>query len=342
MEKRENGFGQVKSYFMTPEQIAEMDRKAREKNEGPRTWKWERTMTKEQYLQAVAEGRSRGDIILKHFNNDPREFRKQLKDWEMTEEEAMELAKVAKPIDLTKEQYLQRRLNGEKRTQIINSLGIAKPRAYELLKEWGIRELDAEECELELLAPAREAKEVDKRVSEQIEQKVEARSDQQWHAEVVNELERTDAGEEILKRIEQRSEAQEQEIANLQAEIAQLKGNRNDLLKTIGQAASTDTGMITFHIPILPVQVAIIERTRIYDALESLGHGIEGAEIDRQRVALELFELLQRIVNFVTADLTELHPGQDATAFIHRFFGFYNDQHIQSASEALSDLREVG
>lgn len=395
MAKRENGYSPVKSWFETPEQRAEREQRLREKS-APLIKKWERTMTKEQYLQAVAEGRKREDIILKQFNNDPQELSKQLKDWGITEKEAVEMARVAKRVNVTKKQYLQRRLDGEGRTQILNTLGIGKMRAYELLKEWGIRELDAEERELELLASDKQSNKINARTSEIVEQKVEARSDQQWPAEVVDELEHADSGKEILKRMEQRAAAQEQELANLQAavelwkndaerkgehiadleaeiecfgqlstlqslEIARLESNKVDanhyreaaettleyaktleseraaLLQTIERAASVDTKMITLQIPIMPVQIAVLERTRIYDALEALGQGIEGAEIDRQLVAAELFELLQRVVNFVTADLTELLPGQDATTFIHEFFKFYNDQHVQS----LPDIKQA-
>lgn len=384
MAKRENGYGPVKSWFETPAQRAERERRLQERS-APPIKKWQRTMTKEQFMQAVAEGRTQADIILKHFNNDPNELRKQLKEWSMTEKEAAELAKVAKPIDITKEQYLQRRLNGETRTQIINSLGIAKPRAYELLKEWGIRELDAEERELDRLASPTPADTVNERAAEVTEQKTEARKDHQLS---------TEPGEDILKRMEQRAAAQEQELANLQAavelwkndaerkgehiadleaeitrfnqqsteqaaeiarlsealcgaaaiadqagaEIRSLKEERQMLLQTIEHAAGTDASMITLQIPIMPVQVAVLERTRIYSTLEALSQSVEGAEIDRKRVAIELFELLQRVVNFVTADLVELLPGQDSTVYIHEFFDYYNRQHIQS----LTEMQQVG
>lgn len=400
MAKRENGYGPVKTWIMNPKQIEEYEKRLH--GQGPQIKKWQRNMSKEQFLQALAEGRSKKDIVLKHFNNDPQELKKQLKEWGMTEKEAAELAKVAKPIDITKEQYLQRRLNGETRSRILNSLGVAKPRAYELLAKWGIREVDAEERELELLAPAKPMKTVNESLATSVEQAAEARENQQWPAEVVAELEQTEAGEDILKRMEQRAAAQEQELANLQAayelwkndaerkgehiksleaelerynqqtaeyhserqsllksldrasddmlkassitgelnnRISELEAERQLLLETIEQAAIMDTNMITLQVPIMPVLVAIQERTRIYDALETLSHGIEGAEIDRKLVMSELFELLQRVVNFVTADLIELHPGQDATAFIHGFFKFYNEQHIEALS---SDVLKVG
>ncbi|MGI2294150.1 hypothetical protein [Paenibacillus sp. GXUN7292] len=373
---RENGFSPVKSYFMTPEQIADMDRKVREKNEGPKPWKWERTMTKEQYLQAMREGHSRQDIVLMHFNNDPNELRAQLKDWGITEAEAVKMAQGKKvELTITKQEYLQRRLNGEKRSHIIRSLGVATPRAYELLKEWGIRELDAEERELELLAPSREAKEIDKRVSEELEQKSEAREmiayneQQQELAELQaaaalwkNDAEQKDKyikdlEEELTKnrtelererlRLQSVMEQDATEISRLNdalsraadvsdqtsARIKELEAERNLLLQTIEQAASDDGDFITLRLPILSVVIANVERSRIYEAIEALSTGVEAADIDRGRVMTELFDLLQRVVNFVTADLAELHPSKNVSGFVREFFSYYNDRHLGLLTE---------
>lgn len=379
---RENGFSPVKSYFMTPEQIADMDRKVREKNEGPKPWKWERTMTKEQYLQAMREGRSRQDIVLMHFNNDPNELGAQLKDWGITEAEAVKMAQGKKvELTITKQEYLQRRLNGEKRSHIIRSLGVATPRAYELLKAWGIRELDAEERELELLAPSREAKEIDKRVSEELEQqKSEARGliayneQQQELAELQaaaalwkNDAEQKDKyikdlEEELTKsrtelererlRLQSVLEQDANEINRLNealsraaevsdqasARIKELETERNLLLQTIELAAGEDEGFIALRIPILSVAIANVERARIYAAVEALSTDVEAAEIDRELVMSELFDLLQRVVNFVTADLAELHPSKDVSGFVREFFSYYNDQHLGLKTE----IRKAG
>jgi hypothetical protein len=369
--------------------------------------KWVESKTRllrKEYLRLRYDGMERHEIRRAYFNDNVKLFRDQLIDWELLSldaewEELCKMGKVAKPIALKKEEYLQRRLKGETRSQIARSLGISNQRFYELLKDWNIRELDAEERELELLVPVKQAKVISERVAESIEQKAEAQADpkqedSKWPNEVVNELERTETGEDILKRMELRAADQEQELANLQAavelwkndaerkgdhiadleaeiarfnqqttdqaaeiarlrealsgtavianqagaKITELETERQLLLQTIEHAVGTDANWITLQIPIMPPQVAIQERTRIYETLESLSNSIEGAEIDRQRVAIELFELIQRIVNFVTADLTELHPGKDATAFIHEFFSYYNVQHI----EGLEKISKVG
>jgi Chromosome segregation ATPases len=390
MAKRENGFGPVKSWFETPAQRMEREQRLQERS-APLIKKWERTMTKDEYLQAVREGRSRADIVLKHFNNDQREFKKQLKEWKITEAEAVEVVQGTQTgITVTKEEYLHRRLNGEKRSAVLHSLGLAGPKGYELLKEWGIREMDAEERELAILSPSRTASEVDKRISEQIEQNAEARGL---------------IGDDILKRMEQRAAAQEQELAELQAatalwkneaerkdeyikdlegeltkaraetelgherfmsvseemadEIARLKDalsgaavisdhagariqelevERGLLLQTIEQAASEESGIIALRIPILSVAIANVERARIYAAVEALSNDVEAAEIDRERVMTELFDLLQRAVNFITADLAELHPGKDVSGFVLEFFNHYNEQHLA----ILSGIRKAG
>jgi hypothetical protein len=369
MSKRENGFGPVKSWFETPAQRTERERRLQEKS-APLIKKWERTMTEDEYLQAVREGRSRADIVLKHFNNDLSELKKQLKDWGITEEGAVRMAQAKVEITVTKEEYLQRRLNGEKRSSILRSLGLAGPKGYEFLKEWGIREIDAEERELELLSPNKPESEVDKRVAEQIEQKTEARG-----LIAINEQQEAEpAGTDILERMEKRAVEREQELAELQAATAiwkneaerkdaqitslqeelmtakeavllaeneqkhkaaiqydrvqLLKKEKQILLQTIEQAAGEDAGFIALRIPILSVAIANIERARIYEAVEALSNDVEAAEIDRERVMTELFDLLQRTVNFITADLAELHPGREVSGFVREFFSFYNDRHL--------------
>ncbi|MEK3882400.1 hypothetical protein [Paenibacillus sp. PL2-23] len=367
MGRRENGFSPVKSWIMTPAQQAEHDRRVREKKEGPLIKKWERTMTKDEYLLAVQEGRSRADIVLKHFNNDRRELAKQLKDWQITEEEAVGMALETKAdITVTKEQYLQRRLNGEKRSSALRSLGLSGPKGYEMLKEWGIREIDAEERELELLSPNKPVSEVDKRVAEQIEQKAEVRGIIAFNEQGQGKP----SGSDVLEHMEKRAAEREQELAELQVacaswqaeaekraeEVSALIDKRGEdlarykrlaeklesteeelertdserllLLKTIEQAVREDGCFIALRIPILSVAIANVERARIYEAVEALSYDVEAAEIDRERVMTELFDLLQRTVNFITADLAELHPGRDVSSFVREFFAYYNERHV--------------
>lgn len=367
MSKRENGYSPVKSWIMTPAQQAEHDRRVRERAEGPLIKKWERTMSMDEYLQAVREGRSRADIILKYFNNDRRELAKQLKDWGITEMEAVGMAHKQEEVVVKKEDYLQRRLNGEKRSQALKMLGLAGPKGYEYLKEWGIREVDAEERELELLSPIKPESEVGKRVAEQIEQKSEARG-----LIAFNEQGQADpSGSDILERMEKRASEREQELAELQAscaswqteaekraeEVSALIDKRGEdlarykrlaeklesteeelertdserllLLQTIEQAAGEDAGFIALRIPILSVAIANVERARIYEAVEALSTDVEATEIDRERVMTELFDLLQRTVNFITADLAELHPGRDVSSYVREFFAYYNERHSE-------------
>lgn len=57
---------------------------------------------------------------------------------------------------LTKEQYLQLRLAGKGRTEIMKECFNKNPQAfYRQLREWGIKEKDVEERELDLLHPAK-------------------------------------------------------------------------------------------------------------------------------------------------------------------------------------------
>lgn len=377
MVARENGFGPVKSFFMTPAQMEEHTRRVQGKQNGPSIRKWQRTMTKEQYLQAVREGRSRDDIVLKHFNNDPKELRKQLKDWGITEGEAVKMAQgKKKELGITKQEYLQRRLNGEKRSHIIQSLGVATPKVYELLASWGIRELDAEERELELLTPVKPASEVDQRLAEQIEQQVEGR-ETVLHPTGTFTLAGNTVSDMVLRgpfsisseRIDIDAPRLEQEMSELQAAVAlwkndaerkgeqigelekqltnvreeldktrcesrktlnELEAERQLLLHTIEHAAAAEeSNSIALRIPILSVAIANVERARIYAAVEALSTDVEAADIDRERVMTELFDLLQRTINFITADLAELHPGKPVIDFVQEFFHYYNARHIE-------------
>src|SRR5690606_7333887 len=138
-------------------------------------------LLRQEYLKLRYEGMERDEIRKAYFKGNVRLFRDQLIDWELlsldSEWEALrKMGKSVVAIELTKEQYLQRRLKGETRTKIARSLGVSNQRFYDLLKSWGIRELDAEERELELLAPVKQKKDVNQRVAETIEKKAEARS----------------------------------------------------------------------------------------------------------------------------------------------------------------------
>lgn len=355
-------------------------------------------MIRSDYIRLRLEEKSREEIRESHFSGDPRIFREYLIEWELLslETEREELRRMAQgkktELLITKQGYLQRRLNGEKRSSILRSLGLAGPKGYELLKEWGIRELDAEERELELMAPVKAASEVDKRVAEQIEQKTEARG-----LVAFNEQKKAEPAEtDMLERMEKRAAEPEQEMANLQAAVAlwkneaerkdeyikdleaelqksrgevergnqrftavseelgaeiarlkealsgaavisdqaggrikELEAERQLLLQTIERAAGEDAGIIAIRLPILSLAVANVERARIYEAVEALSDGVEAADIDRERVMTELFDLLQRTVNFITADLAELHPGRDVSGYVREFFAYYNDRHME-------------
>ncbi|QTH44936.1 hypothetical protein J4772_11345 [Cohnella sp. LGH] len=243
---------EVISRKATPEEIADLDRRARLKYDGPPVKKWEPTLTRQQYFEKRVAGDGRQAIILKHFNNESDKLAKQLREWgikswkeEMAEVEA--LAKGVKTtLTITKDEYLQRRLAGETRTRIMRSLGGSPTKFYKLLEEWGIRELDAEERALELLTPVKPASEVDRRTAELIEQKATARGLIEFNAqyqsaapaEVNEETKPNDekpAGQEILDRVEQRAEEKEQIIAQLQAELDKAVEQIGSLLDKRGE-----------------------------------------------------------------------------------------------------------
>jgi len=220
----------------TPEEIADLERRVRLKYEGPAVKRWEPILTKEQYFDRRVAGEGRQALILKYYNNESEKLAKQLREWgirswkeEMTEVEA--LAKGVKTaLTITKEEYLQQRLAGETRTRVMRSLGGAPTKFYKLLEEWGIRELDAEERVLELLAPVIPASGVDLRTAELLEQKATARglielNAQHRLSEPVEAVkaearESVDADQPPLEE-----ENQQRELANLQAAVALWRHN---------------------------------------------------------------------------------------------------------------------
>lgn len=273
---------------------------------------------------------------------------------------------------MTKEQYLARRLTGEKRTNIVRSMGMPTQKAYNLLKEWGIREPDAEERELDLFAarknqavpvasaesaetrdeaPADSAPDEIARLQEELQQEREAHSRCMQQADdfaaALSDRDRTIA--ELRSRAADRSSL----IADLEAERDTLRSQADPLLqriealeeenKRLGDKledvylANIDlqqqaNGFIQLRLPVLPAEGPNQQRAVIYDLIETLTRSVEPAVIERGDIMLRMFELLQQMVAFVIADMGELLPGQDLTQPAQRFFEFHNARYIEAAA----------
>ncbi len=276
-------------------------------------------------------------------------------------------------INMTKEQYLQKRLSGETRTQIFRKLGVGQPTFYGLLKEWGIREVDAEERELELLAPARlapkaepPAEEKHSEMQEQALAELQAavalwKNDAERKAEYIADLEgeltnSREKAENVQSRFMAVSEEQAAEISRLKdalsgaAAISNQAGVRITELeeeterlkqelsapKQAGKVVVPAFGSsVMLHIPIQLGEDPVRERLNVYNGLDALGGTFESAGLDRERIMRELFELLQTVVGFVATDLAELLPGQDVTEHVQRFFWAHNQQVFGSQQEAV-------
>ncbi|WP_240421631.1 hypothetical protein [Paenibacillus periandrae] len=205
-------------YTLTPEELAALNRKYA----GPQIQKWQRSMTREEYLQAMFDGKSSADIMLSYFNNDPQELKKQLREWGLSQEqerrELEELGRITKPIEMTREQYLQRRASGEGRMRISRSLGVDNKRFYALLTEWGLREKDAEEWAIELLIT-----QSDEQSSEEIMPET-----QQGNTETLAEI----GAEQETANLQtdlQKSEQEATSILERDRRISELNGQINDL-----------------------------------------------------------------------------------------------------------------
>ncbi|MEF3309342.1 hypothetical protein PV433_10540, partial [Paenibacillus sp. GYB004] len=139
-ESRNNANGPVKSYTLTPEELAKIGEKP-----APLFKKWEPTLTRDEYLQNRIDGKSRDDIKLRWFNNEHDKLVKQLREWKLTSPEKESDEMVAKQLSgFTRDMYLERRASGETRTQIMGSLKVYTTPFYSLLEEWGLKDKTVE------------------------------------------------------------------------------------------------------------------------------------------------------------------------------------------------------
>ncbi|MFC3802685.1 hypothetical protein [Cohnella sp. GCM10012308] len=311
------------SYKLTPEQLEA--EKQRLEAMGPRRAKpWELKIDREKYLAERAAGKSVEDMTLKHFNNERTKLTKQLKTWGMSSasDEAAEVEALAQGVKtelkVTKQDYLQRRMAGEGRAKIIRTWGVSPNKAYKQLEEWGVREMDAEERELELLAPTvsvAPASEVDRRTSEMLEQTDELR------AEPLSEC------AEISGRIEQRAADREQELASLQAAVALWKhsAEQKDMqVKALGAELEEERALTAVLEERLSTQRLAYEgqyeldktrvtnleedRNRLKDGFENVVNELNQAKAQIGELETECTVLLQTIEVAVSA-AAESTPG---------------------------------
>lgn len=269
-------------------------------------------------------------------------------------------------ISMTKQEYLQQRISGKVRTQIMKDLACGTGAFYKQLKEWGIKEVDAEEREMELLAPAKVVSEPPAEITKSSDHEQELASlqaalamwknDAERKGEYIAELE-TELGkarekaDSVQKRFIAVSEEQAAEISRLKeamsgataiasqageriAELEEEVGRLKRELSNAGQASNVVAPVfgdsVTINVPIVAGTDPVRERLNVYNGLDALGGTFESAGLDRERIMRELFELLQTVVGFVATDLAELLPGQDVTEHVQRFFQAHNEQHFES------------
>lgn len=275
-------------------------------------------------------------------------------------------------INMTKEQYLQLRLSGKNRNQIVKQLGVGYATFYNLLKGWGIKEVDAEERELELLAPVKQAPKAEpleeERSTNQDQELAELqaavalwKNDAERKSEYITDLEgELKKAREKTENLRERSMAvsreQADEISGLKdalsgaaviadqsgARIAELEAENERLKQELSVAGQPSKivfpvfgDSVTLSVPIVAGSDPIRERLNVYHGLDALGNTFESAGLDRERIMRELFELLQTVVGFVATDLAELLPGQDVTEHVQRFFLEHNRLAYEQRQEAV-------
>ncbi|WP_245583179.1 hypothetical protein [Paenibacillus daejeonensis] len=278
---------------------------------------------------------------------------------------------------ITKEQYLARRLDGEKRTNIVRSMGVPTQKAYNMLKEWGIKEIDAEERELEIYAaglakatpepiPAPVSDGADLAgqlepqqddlalLQEELQQEREAhgRCMQQADDFAASLSDRDRLVAELRSKVADRdsriadleaevdrlrvdavtADSSDQRLLELQAEYKRLEAKFQDVYLANIDLQKQAAGFIQLRLPVIPADGPNVQRAMIYELIETLNKSVEPAVIERGDIMLRMFELLQQMVAFVTADMAELLPGQDLTVPAQRFFEYHNARYIQATA----------
>ncbi|MEF3309302.1 hypothetical protein PV433_10335, partial [Paenibacillus sp. GYB004] len=215
VERRSSANGPVKPGVLTPEEMAELELKLKQKA-GPQVKAWEPTLARDQYLHLRIAGKGRKDITLTHFNNEESKLNRQLKEWNLIDRKREEEAMSKKQLDeLTREQYLARRAAGETRTKIMRSIGANTVPFYAKLEGWGLKNKAEEDMALGNLRPTEVAP---PGISPADPDTDEERSEQ------------TDplTGDRILSRVEQRAADKEKELNDVTelAETWQAEANR--------------------------------------------------------------------------------------------------------------------
>lgn len=165
-----------------------------------------------------------------------------------------------------------------------------------------------------------------------------ARNDTENLNRIAELIEDRDNWKRQAEMYRQQYDAMETDRDEIRQALADLEDKHELLQQTVKDYVREGDEVIALRLPIMSVAVANVERARIYEAVEALSDDVEAAEIDRERVMNELFDLLQRAVNFITADLAELHPRQDVTGYVREFFAYYNERHMGN----LTDTRQAG
>ncbi len=274
-------------------------------------------------------------------------------------------------ISMTKQEYLQQRIGGKGRTQVMKELGCGTAAFYKLLREWGIKESDAEEREMELLAPVKPAEEEQQpvKLSQSTEQewaelmaalalwKNDAERKAEYIADLEGELTKSrEEVENLQNRFTAVTQEQAAEISRLNdamsgaAAIANQAGERlSELeeenarlkreLQVAGQAgkvvAPVFGSAVSLYVPIVVGDDPIQERLNAYRWLDALIGTFEQHDLNRERVMSEMFLFLKTVVGFIATDLTELLPGQDVTEQVQRFFQEHNRQAYEQRQEAV-------
>jgi len=304
---------------------------------------------KEEFLREIAAGKSISQVE-RERGMTRNSIYYWVKKWDLigiTPGKAREILKEDVEMEsLSKEQYLEMRLNGHSRTSIQKQHFTNPPKFYAQLGEWGIKEKDAEERELDLL----QAQPIREEVEELFQP--EENKDPNSTYEALKAFSDKNLKDEI-KRLNEALETEQRDhehavkllnetkthVNQLEDEIHDLVDERDatrkyvDSLKQLSvktQSKEIVLGKeIVLRLPLLDSGANRFDQMqKVHEELEEVGSELETASIDRRRAAEELFDLVQSFVGLIRVELSDLIVDGSVDQHVIRFFEHFNREHF--------------
>lgn len=270
-------------------------------------------------------------------------------------------------MNLTKEQYLELRLQGKKRTGIKNTYSSNATAAfYKALEKWGLKEQDAEDRVLEeMLAERSAVNKPDDQVTEPLSKETipaESVAPSSFYGEKALEIKRlkealeeemkaNDLATNLLNEMRSGLNQAEYEIERLKTDNAELISEVSDKEREIaalaakqGVAAATEPA--PYPLPVVTLTYALIDfgadataqRVKVLEEAAELIEELRPVDgIDLMRTASELYDAGQAFVGLIRKQLQDLMVD-DLDGAVRNYFDKNNRRHLEKMAEKI----EVG